>query len=99
MKSFLLPTGINKTIDKYIKILLWEHESNTKKIHTLKWDEIAKTKKLGGIGITQMSHQNKALFLNTLWKIKNTQQNKCASVYLSKTVLIFVKKKNLYFFH
>lgn len=84
MKPFILPTKIVKSIDKSVRNFFWDHDSNSKKLHTLKWDEIAKPKPLGGLGIRQASHQNKAIFLNNIWKILNSSNSFLSQVYIGK---------------
>lgn len=94
MKPFSLPKKLTNDIDKTIRNFFWGHNSNTKKIHTLKWDEIAKPKNLGGLGIRKSLPQNQAILLSTLWKIQKEPQNLLSWVCLSKYGPIFPKKRS-----
>lgn len=44
MKPFILPGKAIKSIDKTIGNFFWGHDSTTRKIHTLKWEEVANVK-------------------------------------------------------
>lgn len=84
MKPFLLPQKTNNLIDKRVRDFFWGHESNIRKIHTIKWEEIVKPKRLGGSGIRQASHHNKAIRLGTYWRMQKFPFNLCSQFFHSE---------------
>lgn len=93
MKPFILPIKIAKFVDKNMRNFFWGHDANTKKLHTLKWEEIAKPKISGGLVIRQAVHHNKAIFLSNLWKIQISHQNLLSCIFLSKYGPNFTRRK------
>lgn len=72
MKSFTLPKGIHKKINKKMRGFFWGHESTIGNFHPVSWEKICTLKSKGGLGIRDPEHQNNVLFLNLIWKISTT---------------------------
>lgn len=66
MSVFLLPRSIRNKIDATARNFFWGHSSSTKKLHTIKWENVAKPKNLGGLGIRSANHQNKVQFMKRI---------------------------------
>jgi hypothetical protein len=70
LSSFLLPKGVIKKIDQ-ICHFLWhghkESQENSMPIHLANWGLVTRSKKLGRMGIRDMSHVNSSLLVKWMW--------------------------------
>ncbi|XP_019150780.1 PREDICTED: uncharacterized protein LOC109147628 [Ipomoea nil] len=60
MQSMALPVSTCKLIDKVCRNFLWGHTDDTRKIHTVSWDDICKPKLHGGLGLRKAQDFNMA---------------------------------------
>ena len=71
MSTYLLPTSVINTIDKWRRKFLWRGDKQCKRGHCLaSWDTICKLKRYGGLGILNLSLHNKCL-LKRWWRYAN----------------------------
>lgn len=61
MQTAWLPQATCDTLNKLSRNFLWGTNSNTHKLHLVKWSTVTKTKKTGGLGIREARHVNSAL--------------------------------------
>lgn len=80
MQSFSIPISIQNKIDALNRNFLWGHDENTKKLHHINWDTIAKPKIYGGLGIRKANHINAAFMAKIKWNVLTKNNNLCSSV-------------------
>ncbi|WMV41678.1 hypothetical protein MTR67_035063 [Solanum verrucosum] len=68
MFVFPAPDNVIQRIDALRRSFFWQGNEDKKKFHLVKWEEVIKNKKEGGLGIRNMKKQNKSLMLKWLWK-------------------------------
>ena len=65
---FPAPDKVIQRIDALRRNFFWRGNEDKKKFHLVKWEEVIKNKKEGGLGIRNMKKKNKSLMLKCLWK-------------------------------
>ena len=68
MSVFPAPDKVIQRIDALRRNFFWQGNEDKKKFHLVKWEEVIKNKKEGGLGIRNMKKQNKSLMLKWIWK-------------------------------
>ena len=68
MSMFRCPLEVNKRIEKLQRDILW-HGTGKKKSHLIKWSQVCKPKKEGGMGIRPPKEMNLAHLGKWLWRI------------------------------
>ena len=68
-----IPKGILKRIQQICCRFLWRGQNSGKTLAWVSWDEIAKTKKLGGWGIKNLQLFSRALAAKMDWVIINSR--------------------------
>ena len=58
MSVFPIPDGVIDRLDAIRRNFLLEGNSDTKKIHLVKWDELIGSKQKGGLGVRILKIQN-----------------------------------------
>ena len=61
MSFYGLPIGVGKRMDFFRARLLWQENDQKKKYHLVKLSEVCRPKDMGGLGIQNLTHMNKAL--------------------------------------
>ena len=61
MGCFKLPIGLCKEIESLIKKFLWGQRGDHRKIHWIKWEEMTKSKMVGGMGFRDLAIFNDSL--------------------------------------
>jgi len=61
MGCFKIPLGLCQGIEAMIKKFWWGQRGNRKKIHWIKWDELTKSKSMGGMGFRDLALFNDSL--------------------------------------
>lgn len=84
MKVFNLPPKIHNQIDKLNRNFLWGYSETTKKLHFIKWENITKAKRHGGLGLKNSCHMNAAYMVKLIWETSTNKQ---------KPWVIFLKLK------
>ena len=64
----VFPDKVIQRIDALRRNIFWQGNEDKKKFHLVKWEEVIKNKKDGGLGIRNMKKQYKSLMLKWRWK-------------------------------
>ncbi len=71
---FLLPAWAAKAVDKIRRGFFWKGEKSTNGLHCLvKWEQVCRPKRFGGIGIRNIRSTNAALLMKGLWNFYNSK--------------------------
>lgn len=75
MSVFNLPQWVKDEIEKTRRTFLWQGGTTdgTKKMHLARWDMLCRPKKLGGLGILNISNFNQALLAKWYWQWKKKE--------------------------
>ncbi|KAG8388442.1 hypothetical protein BUALT_Bualt02G0126300 [Buddleja alternifolia] len=76
MKTTWLPTSVCDLLDKLNRAFLWATDGNQKKIHTVKWEKVARDKSLGRLGIREARKINISFLAKIGWKLLGKTQSK-----------------------
>lgn len=68
---FKMPMVVAKKLERKQSQFFWGDTNDKKKIHTVKWDDVAKSKDVGGLGVKRMIQQNLALLAKWWWRFGN----------------------------
>lgn len=74
MPIFPIPDGVIDRLDAIRRNFLWEGNSDTKKFHLVKWDELIGSKQKGGLGVRNLKIQNQSLMMKWLWRLASCEQ-------------------------
>lgn len=66
-----MPKVCPKEIQKMQQSFIWDKTNDTKYMHRMKWEKIAKPKSTGRLRIRNLDTMNKAYLLKLGWKLKN----------------------------
>ena len=67
MGCFKIPIGLCNEIEVLIRKFWWGERGNRRKIHWLKWDEMTKSKMVGGMGFKDLAMYNDSLLVKHAW--------------------------------
>ena len=87
MSVYLLPKTTIHAMDKTRRSFFWQGGGTKKKYHLIKWVNICRSKKKGGVGIKDLAKLNISLLCKLWWKLENEQglwQQLINAKYLSK---------------
>nr|XP_027081052.1 uncharacterized protein LOC113703776 [Coffea arabica] len=66
---FILPKAVLKRIDNMLSSFLWSGEIKSRYVAKVKWEDVYKPKKNGGLGLQNIANWNKCLILKFIWNL------------------------------
>lgn len=71
--SFYDPVGADvvKDLQKIRRLFLWSGRDKQRCLAAVKWDQVIKTKKFGGLGLGDLKTKNQALLTKCVWRYGN----------------------------
>ena len=67
MGCFKIPIGLRNEIEALIKNFWWGQRGDRRKIHWVKWEELTKSKTIGGMGFLDLALFNDSLLAKQAW--------------------------------
>ncbi|KAK3193116.1 hypothetical protein Dsin_024426 [Dipteronia sinensis] len=68
MSVFKMPVWVAHKLERLQRNFFWSDCLEKKKIHTVKWDKMCKSKENGGLGIGSILNKNKGLLAKWVWR-------------------------------
>lgn len=93
---YWLPQTSVDTLDKQRRTFFWQGGGLKRKYHLVKWEIICKSKKKGGLGITDIRKMNISLLCKWWWKLHNESslwQDLVKAKYLKNDLISTLKPK------
>lgn len=81
MQGVMLPGKIIDALDKTSRNFIWGSSVEKRKLHTVSWEKITKSKK-GGLGVTVARPKNVALFAKLNWRM-HVERDQNGAIVLS----------------
>lgn len=70
MMSSKVPKESLKNIQRLQRDFIWDHSSDSKNMHTIRWQDICKPKHFGGLGLKHLVRMNEACISKLSWKLE-----------------------------
>lgn len=84
MGCFKLPLGLCHEIEVLIHKFWWGQRGDKRKIHWLKWDEITKSKLVGGMRFRDLALYNDSLLVKQAWRLLHDRKSPFYRVFKAK---------------
>ncbi|CAL5343189.1 unnamed protein product [Camellia sinensis] len=68
LSLFRIPVGVAKEIEQMQSAFLWGGSDLRQKVHMVRWEVLARSKKLGGLGLRRIITMNQCLLLKWWWR-------------------------------
>ncbi|XP_028122358.1 uncharacterized protein LOC114319532 [Camellia sinensis] len=84
LSLFKMPVGIAREFDKLQANFLWGGSESKKPIHLVKWDDITKNVKQGGLGVRRVRLVNDCMLLKWWWRFGSEKDALWRKIICSK---------------
>ncbi|KAL8137624.1 LOW QUALITY PROTEIN: hypothetical protein V2J09_003625, partial [Rumex salicifolius] len=71
MAAMSLPRSTCEEANQIVKPFIWGSSPSGRRMHLVNWGEVCKEKKVGGLGVKNMTHLNNALLGKLSWRFLN----------------------------
>lgn len=85
MQTTLLPKGIMKEVNKLCRSFLWGDSLGTRKLHSVNWRTVCKTRAVGGLGIPDLEGLNLCMLAKLGWKVISGGNSLTTSILKEKS--------------
>lgn len=75
MGCFKLPISLCNEIETLIRKFWWEQHGERRKINWLRWDELTKSKLVGGMGFLDVAMFNDSLLAKQAWRMLHNKDS------------------------
>lgn len=86
MQSLAMPVSTCNDIDKVCRNFLWGHGDNSRKIHTINWNDVCRPREVGGLGLRKAQDFNLAFLSKMAWQVFTNQEKLWVKVMRDKYV-------------
>ncbi|KAL5540777.1 hypothetical protein UlMin_042390 [Ulmus minor] len=84
MSCFSILDGIIREIESACARFWWGTTPDHKRVHWIKWEELCKSKSLGGLGFKDLSTFNQAMLGRQVWRLLTKPDSFMARVFKAK---------------
>jgi len=84
MGFFKLPLGLCNEIGVMVRKFWWGQQGEKRKIHWLKWEELTKAKREGGLGFRDLALHNDSLLAKQAWRLMEDKNSLFYKVFKSQ---------------
>ena len=79
-----IPIGLCNEIDVLIKKFWWGQQGDRRKIHWVRWEEMTKSKPIGGMGFRDLALFNDSLLAKQAWRLLHNQTSLFYKVFMAQ---------------